>query len=87
MRKDSVRGVLSVLLAAASVSAWAAGAGDEVVAKQAVETPVAQPVVAEAAAVPTVANLSLISSGELSEEALAITRGLRERAGRRQGHR
>lgn len=64
MRKDSVRGVLSVLLAAASVSAWAAGAGDEVVAKQAVETPVAQPVVAEAAAVPTVAKLSLISSGE-----------------------
>ena len=62
-----MRRVVSVLLAAASVQAWAARAGDEVVAA-AVETPVAAPAAAPAAvppaAVPPVARLSLVSSGE-----------------------
>lgn len=64
MRKNSVRGVLSVLLAAAGASAGASQASDEVVTAPVVETAAAAPAVAEAAAAPVVAKLSLVSSGE-----------------------
>lgn len=59
MQNQCMRRVVSVLLAAASVQAWAAQAGDEVAAAPTVETPVAAPAVA-----PSVAKLSLVSSGE-----------------------